>query len=329
LNRIKTYDATGVAPNGRLYAGDLNLLQDTVAALTDYTQALAAASIAIGDSGQTISKFGTNELVVANMFRVLGVFRAASGLVSGSYTNAARNALVLPVYGLVILNSETNQYEWNSGTAAAPVWTSLGGGGLTVGLDSAKGAASATNKNKLYFSTDINGGTLYGSTGSAWQKLAPGLTETPTIPTGTITSAMILDATIVGGDMAVDAVTAREIAAGAVGASELAAGLGIAGQLTGVASSNGAYAAVVADRGKLIQMTNGGAVTLPSDATSAFAIGDTINVVWWAGTQPSLAAGAGATVNATPGLKIASQYGLATAIKVAANTWLVIGNLVP
>jgi hypothetical protein len=175
--RLKTYDATGVAPNGRLFAGDLNLLQDTVAALLDYTQNIGVGTIAIGDSSLSISKYGAGELQVSNMLRVLGVFRAASGIVSGSYTTTARDALVNPDYGLVILNSTTNQYEWNSGTPSVPVWTSLGGGGLTVGADGAKGAASAANKNKLYFSTDVNGGTLYGSTGVAWQKLAPGLTE--------------------------------------------------------------------------------------------------------------------------------------------------------
>lgn len=189
MNRFKTYDATGVAPNGRLYAGDLNLLQDLVAALSDYTQNLGVGSIAIGAADTTLTHYGPQEIAVSGLLRTLGIFRAASGFISGSYTTAQRDAIVTPPYGLVILNTNTNQYEWNSGTSAAPVWTSLGGGGLTVGLDGAKGAASATNKDKLYFSTDVNGGTLYGSTGTAWQKLAPGLTETA--PAGSVNAASL------------------------------------------------------------------------------------------------------------------------------------------
>ena len=43
------------------------------------------------------------------------------------------------------------------------------------GVDGSKPAASSSNTGYLYFSTDINGGTLYQSTGSAWTKLTPGV----------------------------------------------------------------------------------------------------------------------------------------------------------
>lgn len=145
MNRIKSFDATGIAPNGRLYAGDLNLLQDTVAALADFGQNIQAASIALGDSSLSISKFGTGELQVSNLLRVLGIFRAASGFLTGSYTTTARDAIAAGSrpYGLTILNSTTNRYEWNSGTDAVPAWIPLGGGyGAGVIIDFAGPAAS-------------------------------------------------------------------------------------------------------------------------------------------------------------------------------------------
>jgi hypothetical protein len=51
VNRIKTFLADGSNPNGRIFAGDLNALQDAVAALTDLAQALGVGSIALGESG--------------------------------------------------------------------------------------------------------------------------------------------------------------------------------------------------------------------------------------------------------------------------------------
>jgi hypothetical protein len=39
------------------------------------------------------------------------------------------------------------------------------------------------------------------------------------------------------------------------------------------------------------------------------------------------APGGGAIVNGTPGLRLRAQYSAATAKKIAANTWVVIGDL--
>jgi hypothetical protein len=49
------------------------------------------------------------------------------------------------------------------------------------GVDASKPAASDQNRGTLYFSTDINGGTLYRSDGTTWHKIALGLTETPSL----------------------------------------------------------------------------------------------------------------------------------------------------
>lgn len=47
------------------------------------------------------------------------------------------------------------------------------------GLDSAKPAASSANTGMLYYSTDVQGGTMYRSNGSTWAQVSKGLTAPP------------------------------------------------------------------------------------------------------------------------------------------------------
>ena len=83
------------------------------------------------------------------------------------------------------------------------------------------------------------------------------------------------------------------------------------------------------DENTMFRLTSVSAVTitLPSDATLAFPIGAEMDFLWHSTGQPSFVAGSGATVNGTPGLKLRAQFSAATAKKVAANTWVVIGDL--
>lgn len=191
--RLKTYDSTGVAPNGRLFAGDLNLLQDTVAALSDFAQTHDVAILRVGDTTLALQKFGAGELWFNSLLRVTGIFRALAGFVSGTYTTTQRNAIAggSRPYGLVILNSTTNRYEFNSGTDAAPVWSPL----FNVITDADISASAAISGTKIdlvgsvhragtlaarpaatglagqeYFASDE--ATLYRSDGSAWIKEA-------------------------------------------------------------------------------------------------------------------------------------------------------------
>ena len=88
------------------------------------------------------------------------------------------------------------------------------------------------------------------------------------------------------------------------------------------------YAPILADENNMITLSNAAAitVTLPSDATQAFEIGSEMRFVWFGVGKPSFAAGGGATVSATAlGLRIRNS--VATAKKMAANTWLVYGDL--
>lgn len=174
MNRLKTYDATGVAPNGRLFAGDMNALQDAVAALTDLTQNLSVASVAIGEGGLVLSRFGAGEAQITGAFRSSGIMRALGGLIYGAFTTAARNALTLPPFGLHILNTDNNRIEWNAGTAAVPSWQPVGAVPLAPNLLSNRPAASGVQSGIKFYATDQD--VEYVASGSSWLRtgLHPG-----------------------------------------------------------------------------------------------------------------------------------------------------------
>lgn len=156
------------------------MIQDQYADLANLLQNLSVATLAIGESGLQLIRYGAGEARITGALRMDGIVRALGGLYAGAFTTTARNALTQAQrpYGLIILNTTTNQYEWNSGTDVAPVWVPFGGS-VAQGTLGARPAAGPTNTNTFYLATDDNGGTLYHSNGSAWTKLAPGITQAP------------------------------------------------------------------------------------------------------------------------------------------------------
>lgn len=88
------------------------------------------------------------------------------------------------------------------------------------------------------------------------------------------------------------------------------------------------YTLVISDSFKLIEMSAGGTLTIPLDSNVNFPIGTAIDVLQTSSSQVTLAGASGVTVNATPGLKIRTQWSSATLVKRAANTWVAMGDLV-
>ena len=96
------------------------------------------------------------------------------------------------------------------------------------------------------------------------------------------------------------------------------------------------YTVADGDQSALFTMNNAAAkkFTIPTDATFNFAIGTTINFAWITGAgQPSIEAVTPATTtilstgatSTAPKLRLVNSA--ATAIKLAANTWLVVGDI--
>jgi len=87
-------------------------------------------------------------------------------------------------------------------------------------------------------------------------------------------------------------------------------------------SSN--YTIAPIDSGRLIEMSGGGTLTITDSAS--FPIGFTVDVLQTGASQVTIA-GTSFTPNATPGLKLRTQWSSATLIKRGLNSWVVLGDL--
>src|SRR5262245_2755243 len=108
MSRYKNFNSTGIAPDGRLYAGDLNAIQDLKADVYDLTQNIGVNAITINESGLQLTHFGALEARLSGALRTDGILRGLGGLYAGSFTTAQRNGISsgLRPYGLIILNSD-------------------------------------------------------------------------------------------------------------------------------------------------------------------------------------------------------------------------------
>ena len=82
-------------------------------------------------------------------------------------------------------------------------------------------------------------------------------------------------------------------------------------------------------RDGLLELSSASAITLtiPANSTTAYPVGTSIDILQTGAGQVTVAGAAGVTVNATPGLKLRSQYSSATLFKRATDTWVVMGDL--
>ena len=89
------------------------------------------------------------------------------------------------------------------------------------------------------------------------------------------------------------------------------------------------YTLVLADNGKLVEISNASAnnLTVPLNSSVAFPIGSQINILQTGAGQTTIVATGGVTVNGTPGLKLRAQWSAATLIKRGTDTWVAVGDL--
>jgi hypothetical protein len=101
-------------------------------------------------------------------------------------------------------------------------------------------------------------------------------------------------------------------------------------QLVVTNAQTASYTLVLADQTKLVEMNVASAnnLTVPLNSSVAFPVGAQVTILQTGAGQTTLVATGGVTVNATPGLKLRTQWSSATLIKRATNTWVAIGDLV-
>jgi hypothetical protein len=99
--------------------------------------------------------------------------------------------------------------------------------------------------------------------------------------------------------------------------------------LTEINAQTSAYTTVLGDRDKLVEVSSATGVTLtiPENASVAYPVGTSIDILQTGAGQVTIAGAVGVTVNATPGLKLRTQWSSATMFKRAENTWVVYGDL--
>ena len=178
--------------------------------------------------------------------------------------------------------------------------------------------------------------------------------STISISTGAITSDMISDGTIVDADINASAAIAQSKISGLSTSLGLKANLaapsftgGVTVDSSGIIFTDatqvkagvpsittinqqaGAYTTVIADRDKLVEVSSasGVTVTIPTNANVAYPVGTSIDILQTGAGQVTIAGASGVTVNATPGLKLRTQWSSATLFKRATDTWVVFGDL--
>jgi hypothetical protein len=139
-----------------------------------------------------------------------------------------------------------------------------------------------------------------------------------------VTEGKIADGSVTNTKIADNAVTQSKIADRAIGSAEL--------KEISLNPQTVSYTPVLSDAQKIVTMNSGSALnfTIPTDASVAFQIGDQINILQLglgAVTISAVTPGTTTVVSQGSKLKTNGQYAMATAVKVAANQWVVVGNL--
>jgi hypothetical protein len=94
--------------------------------------------------------------------------------------------------------------------------------------------------------------------------------------------------------------------------------------------SGTAYTPGTAQVGQLITLDNAGGetITIPANATTAFAIGDQLNFMNLStGTATFVAGGTAVIRSAGSKLKLTTQYAVCTVLKIDTDAWVMVGNV--
>ena len=160
---------------------------------------------------------------------------------------------------------------------------------------------------------------------------SPTFTGTVTLPANTVTSSMIMDGTIANVDISASAAIdySKLSLSNSIATTDLVSGAARAGfnsTLRTVTSSN---TLVISDLAKLIVVNSSSTanITVPADNTVNFNVGDRIDFVTINTGLVTFIAAGGVSVSGTPGLNLRTQYSGATLVKLAANTWVAMGDL--
>jgi Na+-translocating ferredoxin:NAD+ oxidoreductase RnfG subunit len=147
-----------------------------------------------------------------------------------------------------------------------------------------------------------------------------------------VTEAKLASSSVTAAKIGTDAVTTAKIQDNAVTQAKLAdrvVGSAEYSNLTLNAQTGTTYTLVLSDAHKVVTLNNASpiALTVPTNASVAFSVGDQISLVQTGAGQVTVAGAGGVTVNSTPGLKLRAQWSGSTLLKTAENSWVLFGDL--
>lgn len=89
------------------------------------------------------------------------------------------------------------------------------------------------------------------------------------------------------------------------------------------------YTLVLTDVNKLVTLSNASSitVTIPPNSSVAISVGQSVDFAQMGAGQVTFSPGSGVTLRYTPGAKLRAQYSPASAIKIATDEWLILGDL--
>ena len=262
----------------------------------------------LADDAVTGSKIADNAITAAHIAD--GTIIAAD-IADGSVTSAK-------ILDGTIVNADIN-------ASAAIALSKLATGALPTAIT----IASANITDLSIVNADVNASAAIDKT-----KISG--TAVTLADTGTVTSTMIANDTILDADIKSNAAISysKLSLSNSIATTDLAAGAARAGfnstqNQVVTASSN--YTLVLGDLAKLVEVNEASSCTLtiPTNASVAFAVGDRIDVLQTGAGQVTITPVSGTvTINGYDGgLKLNGQWAAATLIKRATNTWVAVGNL--
>jgi hypothetical protein len=79
----------------------------------------------------------------------------------------------------------------------------------------------------------------------------------------------------------------------------------------------------------MVELSNasGIALTVPANSTAAFPVGSQIHIMQTGAGQVTVGVAGGVTLNGTPGLKLRTQWSVASLVKRGTDTWVIFGDV--
>ena len=321
----------------------------TAAASTNTTQvattAFVRAEVAalVGSAGSTLDTLGEIATALGNDANLSTTLTTSIGLKAPTASPTFTGTVTIPTGASITLPTVASGANYAGSTSGSTKLQASAIASGTITLPAVTGTVVTTGDTGTVTSAMITDGTIVNadinaSAAIALSKLASGtsgqvvVANSSGVPTyvtpsgdvtwtdagvtsigsGKVTSAMILDGTIVNADIsttaAIDLGKIADISTNAQTAS---------------------YTLVLADKNKIVEMNvaSGNTLTVPPNSSVAFPVGAQIQVLQTGAGQCTITAGAGVTVNGTPGLKVRAQWSYVTLIKRATDTWVVVGDL--